>query len=168
LANETYLRLNALAFRMIYFLLDLTQNSSVEWEIARYIAPTQDGHALYKLVLEAADTSKGELQAKVFDNYWKMKITQSVPSPLQLKNFGYALWANWLELEGSAATALGAKQVMKHLMRLMPRGNKELWRPSSGTSTSVLWRRSSSRRSLASSSSFASSSTDVHDDASPR
>ena len=41
LANETYLRLNAMAFKVQYFLLDLSQNSSVEWQIATYITPTQ-------------------------------------------------------------------------------------------------------------------------------
>jgi hypothetical protein len=107
-------------------MLDLSLNSSAEWEISQAIGPAQDGHALYKLVLAAADTSKGELQAKVYANFWKLKPAQAVPSPLELKNFACKLWANWLELDGSTASPEGAKRVIKRLMEVMPRGSHEL------------------------------------------
>ena len=71
--------------------------------------------SLYKLVLAAADTSKGELQAKVYANFWKLKPAQAVPSSLELKNFACKLWANWLQLDGSAPTPDGTKRVIKRL-----------------------------------------------------
>ena len=94
-----------MAYKEIYYLLDLSQQSGVEWYINRYIVPTKDGHALYKLVLERADTSGCERQEQVFANDWDMKISQLVPSPLEMENFGTALYSNWLEIEGSVPAA---------------------------------------------------------------
>jgi hypothetical protein len=57
-----------MAYKEIYYLLDLKLNSSVEWHIRNYISPTQDGHALYQLVIGKADYSGAERQERIFND----------------------------------------------------------------------------------------------------
>ena len=121
---STYKRHNAQAFNVIYNRLNLSKRPQVEWWILEHFLPTFDGHALYQYVLKSAAWSQGDRQAQLERRYKAMICSIPIPTPTELYDFAISLYRVWLEIEGN--TPAKPVPLMKRVMELMTRGNREL------------------------------------------
>ena len=86
---------NQRAYRIVIPRISFAKQPALAGKIIRTIEPTEDGHALWQIVLEARDNSGTEKQNELGRKYREFKLTKSTPSPEELKDEFNALEGIW-------------------------------------------------------------------------
>ena len=72
---------NATAYDVLLERIDLEKRASLASRIARH-AESQDGHAVWQIIMEACDFSTGARQDAIVDEYDKFQLSSPTPKPL--------------------------------------------------------------------------------------